>query len=173
MMHNPPHPGEILKEEVIAPLGLSVTEVAQRLSMSRVAVSRVSQRWWVLLTNRPKQQQAASVSLLKIGGSGQRLITSAPFFSILASTSLLLNSLSSHGSSCLPGRCLPRNGIWSMAVLIGIGLFFGAVPNDRLFWIPRKRFGATYAQIFGVSNRSGLLKCMGPQQAVGTARRLG
>ena len=40
-MHNPPHPGEILKEDVIAELGLSVTEVAERLSMSRVAFSRV------------------------------------------------------------------------------------------------------------------------------------
>lgn len=41
MMHNPPHPGEILKEEVITPLGLSVTEAAERLAMSRVALSRV------------------------------------------------------------------------------------------------------------------------------------
>ena len=41
MMHNPPHPGEVLKEDVIAPLGLSVTEAAERLSMSRVAFSRV------------------------------------------------------------------------------------------------------------------------------------
>jgi addiction module HigA family antidote len=41
MMHNPPHPGEILKEEVIAPLSLSVTEAAERLAMSRVALSRV------------------------------------------------------------------------------------------------------------------------------------
>lgn len=41
MMHNPPHPGEILKEDVIVPLGLSVTEAAERLSMSRVALSRV------------------------------------------------------------------------------------------------------------------------------------
>lgn len=40
-MHNPPHPGEILKEDVIAPLGLSVTETAERLSMSRAALSRV------------------------------------------------------------------------------------------------------------------------------------
>ena len=40
-MHNPPHPGEILKEDVIAPLGLSVTEAAERLAMSRVAFSRV------------------------------------------------------------------------------------------------------------------------------------
>ena len=41
MMHNPPHPGEILWEDVIAPLGLSVTETAERLAMSRVALSRV------------------------------------------------------------------------------------------------------------------------------------
>lgn len=41
MMHNPPHPGEILKEDVIVPLGLSVTEAAERLAMSRVAFSRV------------------------------------------------------------------------------------------------------------------------------------
>lgn len=40
-MHNPPHPGEVLKEDVIAPLGLSVTEAAERLAMSRVAFSRV------------------------------------------------------------------------------------------------------------------------------------
>ena len=37
----PPHPGEILREDVIAPLGLSVTEAADRLAMSRVALSRV------------------------------------------------------------------------------------------------------------------------------------
>ncbi len=41
MMHNPPHPGEILKEDVIAALGLSVTEAAERLAISRVAFSRV------------------------------------------------------------------------------------------------------------------------------------
>lgn len=40
-MHNPPHPGELLKEDVIAALGLSVTETAERLAMSRVALSRV------------------------------------------------------------------------------------------------------------------------------------
>jgi addiction module HigA family antidote len=41
MMHNPPHPGEVLREDVIAPLGLSVTDAADRLAMSRVAMSRV------------------------------------------------------------------------------------------------------------------------------------
>lgn len=41
MMHNPPHPGELLRDEVISALGLSVTEAASRLVMSRVALSRV------------------------------------------------------------------------------------------------------------------------------------
>ena len=41
MMHNPPHPGELLREEVIGALNLSVTEAASRLAMSRVALSRV------------------------------------------------------------------------------------------------------------------------------------
>ncbi|MDR1461980.1 MAG: HigA family addiction module antidote protein [Azoarcus sp.] len=41
MMMNPPHPGELLREDVIAELGLSVTEAAERLGMSRVAFSRV------------------------------------------------------------------------------------------------------------------------------------
>ena len=41
MMHNPPHPGELLRDEVIGALDLSVTEAASRLAMSRVALSRV------------------------------------------------------------------------------------------------------------------------------------
>lgn len=41
MMKNPPHPGELLREDVIKELGLSVTESARRLGMSRVALSRV------------------------------------------------------------------------------------------------------------------------------------
>lgn len=41
MIMNPPHPGELLRDDVIAELGLSVTETAERLGMSRVALSRV------------------------------------------------------------------------------------------------------------------------------------
>lgn len=40
-MHNPPHPGEILKQDVLPELGLSVTAAAEHLGMSRVALSRV------------------------------------------------------------------------------------------------------------------------------------
>ncbi len=41
MLHNPPHPGELLYEDVIKEFGLTVTEAAKRLGMSRVALSRV------------------------------------------------------------------------------------------------------------------------------------
>ena len=41
MMHDPCHPGELLREDVLAPLSLGVSEAARRLGMSRVALSRV------------------------------------------------------------------------------------------------------------------------------------
>lgn len=40
-MYNPPHPGETLREDVLPALGLSVTEAARQLGISRVALSRV------------------------------------------------------------------------------------------------------------------------------------
>ncbi len=40
-MHNPPHPGEILKEDVLPALALSVTEAARQLGVTRAAFSRV------------------------------------------------------------------------------------------------------------------------------------
>lgn len=41
MMKNPPHPGEILREDVFEPLQLAVNEAAEKLGVSRVALSRV------------------------------------------------------------------------------------------------------------------------------------
>ncbi|KRE38917.1 hypothetical protein ASG73_00670 [Janibacter sp. Soil728] len=41
MMKNPVHPGEILREDVLTDLGLSVSEAANRLGVSRVSLSRV------------------------------------------------------------------------------------------------------------------------------------
>ncbi len=41
MIHNHPHPGEILRDMVFDPLGLTVSDAAERLSMSRPALSRV------------------------------------------------------------------------------------------------------------------------------------
>ena len=40
-MYNPPHPGETLREDVLPALGLSVTEAAAQLCVTRAALSRV------------------------------------------------------------------------------------------------------------------------------------
>jgi len=40
-MHNPPHPGEILKELYIAPLNLTITEVAAGLHVTRKTLSEL------------------------------------------------------------------------------------------------------------------------------------
>ena len=40
-MFNPPHPGETLKDDVLPALGLSVTEAAAQLGVTRAALSRV------------------------------------------------------------------------------------------------------------------------------------
>jgi len=40
-MFNPPHPGETLREDVLPELGLTVTQAAEQLGVTRVALSRV------------------------------------------------------------------------------------------------------------------------------------
>ncbi len=40
-MHNPAHPGEILKELVITPLELTITDASQHLNVSRKTLSKV------------------------------------------------------------------------------------------------------------------------------------
>lgn len=41
LMHNPPHPGEILKELCLEPLGVSITEAAEALGVSRKTLSSI------------------------------------------------------------------------------------------------------------------------------------
>ena len=41
MMHSPPHPGLMIKDEVLGALDLNVTDAARKLGMSRVALSRI------------------------------------------------------------------------------------------------------------------------------------
>lgn len=41
LMHNPPHPGEIIKELCLEPLGISVTEAAKALGVSRKTLSAI------------------------------------------------------------------------------------------------------------------------------------
>jgi addiction module HigA family antidote len=40
-MHNPAHPGEILKELVIEPMELTITDVSEHLNVSRKTLSKV------------------------------------------------------------------------------------------------------------------------------------
>jgi len=41
LMHNPPHPGEVLRELCLEPLGLTVTEAAKGLGVSRKTLSTI------------------------------------------------------------------------------------------------------------------------------------
>ncbi|GAB6042433.1 HigA family addiction module antitoxin [Endothiovibrio diazotrophicus] len=40
-MHNPPHPGDTLKEDILPALGLTVTDAARQLGVTRATLSRV------------------------------------------------------------------------------------------------------------------------------------
>ena len=40
-MHNPPHPGEVVRELCLKPLGLTVTEAARALRISRKTLSGI------------------------------------------------------------------------------------------------------------------------------------
>lgn len=40
-MYNPPHPGEVLQDTVLGEHGISVSDFAKKLGVSRVALSRV------------------------------------------------------------------------------------------------------------------------------------
>ena len=41
LMNNPPHPGEVIKELCLEPLGLSITEAARALGVSRSELSAI------------------------------------------------------------------------------------------------------------------------------------
>lgn len=41
MMHNPPHPGEIIKKLCLEPLGLTITDTAKALGISRKTLSEL------------------------------------------------------------------------------------------------------------------------------------
>lgn len=40
-MHNPPHPGLMLREDVLLPLGLEVSDLAEQLGVHRVTLSKI------------------------------------------------------------------------------------------------------------------------------------
>ena len=41
MMHNPPHPGETIRELCLEPLGISITTAARAIGVSRKALSEL------------------------------------------------------------------------------------------------------------------------------------
>ena len=65
-MHNPPHPGEIIREECINALGLSVTTAAKILGVSRKTVS-------MLLNERAGVSPDMAIRLSKAFGSSARV----------------------------------------------------------------------------------------------------
>jgi addiction module HigA family antidote len=60
-MKNPVHPGAILREDVLAELGLSVGEAAERLGISRVTLSRVINEHARISPNLALRLEAAGV----------------------------------------------------------------------------------------------------------------
>jgi antitoxin HigA-1 len=62
MLRNHPHPGALLRDDVIEALGLSVSEAAGRLGVSRVALSRVLNGHAALSPNLAIRLERAGVS---------------------------------------------------------------------------------------------------------------
>lgn len=60
-MHNPPHPGEIIKELCIEPLSLTVTEAARSLGITRKTLS-------ALLNGRSGISSEMALRLSKVFG---------------------------------------------------------------------------------------------------------
>ena len=60
-MKNPVHPGEILREDVLGALHLSVSDAADRLGVSRVTLSRVLHGHARVTSNLAVRLEAAGV----------------------------------------------------------------------------------------------------------------
>lgn len=63
LMHNPPHPGEAVRELCLKPLGLTVTAAAKGLGVSRKALSE-------LLNGRAGISPEMAIRLSKAFGGG-------------------------------------------------------------------------------------------------------
>ncbi len=65
VMHNPPHPGEVIRELCIEPLGLTVTKAAEGLGVTRKTLS-------ALLNGRAGISPEMAIRLSKaFGGSAE------------------------------------------------------------------------------------------------------
>lgn len=65
-MKNPPHPGRIIRQECIEPLGITVTEAAQHLHVTRQALNN-------LLNEKAGISPAMAIRLSKAFGSSAEL----------------------------------------------------------------------------------------------------
>lgn len=65
-MKRPVHPGEVLREDVLPAVGLSVTEVAEHLGVSRVTLSRVINEHARITANLAVRLEAAGVSTARM-----------------------------------------------------------------------------------------------------------
>jgi len=89
-MKNPPHPGEIIKDLCIEPLGLSVTQVALELGVSRKNLSQVlngrsgiSPEMAIRLSKafgRSPESWLALQSLYDLAQAGKKTIDVKPLF---------------------------------------------------------------------------------------------
>ena len=75
-MHNPPHPGALIKEICIEPLGLSVTEAAKGLGISRKTLSS-------LLNEHSKVSPVMAIRLaMAFGGSAESWLTHQAYYDL-------------------------------------------------------------------------------------------
>ncbi len=70
-MKNPAHPGEMLKELVLAPLNLTITEAASRLNIHRVSLSRVLNGEAGISPALARRLEAAGISTARFWLSAQ------------------------------------------------------------------------------------------------------
>ncbi len=66
-MKNPVHPGAILREDVLGELGVSVSDAAERLGVSRVTLSRVINEHARISPNSPCVWRPLESALLERG----------------------------------------------------------------------------------------------------------
>jgi len=65
-MKNPPHPGLLLREEIVVERGISVSDAADRLGLTRAALSRVLNAHAAVSPNLALRLEQAGVGLARL-----------------------------------------------------------------------------------------------------------
>ena len=66
MMKNPPHPGLLLHEEIVVERGLTICEAADRLGLTRAALSRVLNAHAAVSPNLALRLEEAGVGMARL-----------------------------------------------------------------------------------------------------------